>query len=246
MSTLCFVVPAYRRFELTRVCLRQLRRTCDALTAEGLESTAVVVGDDENLELAQLLGFATVRRDNKPLGRKFNDGLEYGASPKFLGCDYVMPIGTDNWVDHKLVLEQLPPGGKIGGHRLFTMVHESGRRHVGLEISYDGGDGIRTIPSALLKPLAYRPADEDRARAVDTSIWNRLARVHGGRPEMRYVDLHSLQVIGFQSADEQLNTYEGLKQAFSKTPERGVPWDRLRRVYPREAVEEVAEVYARR
>lgn len=31
MIRLAFIVPAHKRFDLARVCLRQLRRTCDAL-----------------------------------------------------------------------------------------------------------------------------------------------------------------------------------------------------------------------
>src|SRR5688572_4958165 len=97
MTSLCFVVPAYRRFDLTRACLRQLLRTCEALVEMGYEADAVVIGDDENIDVANLLGFVTIRRENRPLGRKFNDGIEYAASPEFLGADVVCPIGTDNW-----------------------------------------------------------------------------------------------------------------------------------------------------
>jgi hypothetical protein len=245
-STLCFVVPAYRRFELTRVCLRQLVRTCEALSEHGIEATAVVVGDDQNLDMAEQLGFATVRRENHPLGRKFNDGIEYGSSPQYLGCDYVVPIGTDNWVDHELLLAQMPSEGMIGAHHLVTIIHESGERSVPLNIHYEGGDGIRTIPSYLLKSLAYRPADEDRERAVDTSIWNRLGRVHGGRPPFHYVDVHPMQVVGFQSVSEQLNVYGDLRQGFQSGPERADHWERLCEHYPPEAVDDAREVYERR
>jgi hypothetical protein len=243
---LCFVVPAYRRFDLTRVCLRQLVRTCEALSDCAIDATAVVVGDDENLDFAEMLGFGIVRRENQPLGRKFNDGIEYGASPKYLGCDYVVPIGTDNWVDHRLIVAQSPPEGMIGAHRLFTMIHESGDRSVTLNIRYDGGDGIRTIPSYLLEDLAYRPAEEDRERAVDTSIWTRLGRVHGGRPPFHYTDVHDMQIIGFQSPDTQLNDYSGLLKGFQDGPERADHWERLGDHYPEEAVAEVRDLYARR
>ena len=42
VTTLCFVVPAYRRFDLTRVCLQQLVRTCAALGEHEIEATAVL------------------------------------------------------------------------------------------------------------------------------------------------------------------------------------------------------------
>lgn len=246
MTTLAFVVPAYRRYELTRVCLRQLRRTCDALATHDVEATAVVVGDDENLDLAELLGFATVRRENRPLGRKFNDGIEYAASPAYLGCEYVVTIGTDNWVDHELILAQIPPARMIGAHRFFLMIHETGTRSCPLKIRYEGGDGIRTIPSEMLEPLLYRPAEEDQNRAIDTSIWNRLGRIPEGRPAFHYVDLHPAQVVGFQSADEQLNHYPELRAGFRAGEESSHHWELLAEHYPAEAIEEVRDVYARR
>lgn len=246
MTTLAFVVPAYRRFELTRVCLRQLARTCDALAARGIDATTVVVADDENLQVAELLGFATVRRENSPLGRKFNDGIEYAASPRYLGCEYVVPIGSDNWIDPELVVAQMPPEGMIGAHRLCLMIHESGVRSCPLRIHYDGGDGIRTIPSSILEPLDYRPAEEDRNRAIDTSIWTRLGRANRRMPGLHYVDIHPAQVISFQSADEQLNHYWQLRSAFRAGDEREDHWDELARYYPAQAIAEVREIYARR
>lgn len=242
MKSLCFVVPAYRRFELTRVCLRQLVRTCKALATFGYEATAVVVGDDENLDVAETLGFATCRRENRPLGRKFNDGLEYAASPKYLGADFVVPLGTDNWVMAELVVAQMPPEGHVGAHRLCTLIHESGERSVQLHVKYDGGDGIRTIPSHLLEPVLYRPAEEDRNRAIDTSIFRSLTRVNG-KLGFHYVDLDPLQVVGFQSADEQLNDYASLRAGFRNGDERRDHWARLAEHYPPEAIEDARAVY---
>ena len=80
-KTIWFIVPAAGRVALAEICLRQLRRTCDALTAEGIHATAVVVADDENLATARHLGFGTVERDNRFLSRKFNDGIQYALDP---------------------------------------------------------------------------------------------------------------------------------------------------------------------
>ncbi|GIV03720.1 MAG: hypothetical protein KatS3mg015_2550 [Fimbriimonadales bacterium] len=247
MTSLAFVVPAYRRFDLSRVCLRQLLRTCEALAEHGIEATAVVVGDDANIDLARMLGFKTLRRENRPLGRKVNDVIEYAASPRYLGCEYVVPIGTDNWVDHELIVAQMPPeDGMIGAHRLFFMVHESGERSCAMKITYEAGDGVRTIPSSLLEPLAYRPAIENLDRAIDTSIWERLERVYGERPRCHYVDLHPAQVVGFQSVEEQLNSYGALRSAYGIGEEGRDHWELLSKHYPIEAIEEVQEVYRRR
>lgn len=242
MTTLGFVVPAYRRFELTRVCLTQLRRTCEELGEHGIQATAVVVGDDQNLDVAQMLGFATVRRENNPLGRKFNDGVEMASR---LGCEYVIPFGTDNWIDPRLIVGHLPKPGTIRAHRLCTLVHEDGSHMGALNVSYDGGDGIRIMPMAMLEPLGFRPAAEDRERAIDTSMRERL-KVNGQKPPFDYFDLHPLQIVGFQSQDQQLNGYDELRELFGFGEQVADVWERLAERYPQEAVDEVREVFERR
>jgi hypothetical protein len=76
-----FIVPAFGRVELARICLRQLRRTCDQLAAEGIDATAVVISDDENRETALDLGFGTVTRGNEFVSAKFNDGIQAALDP---------------------------------------------------------------------------------------------------------------------------------------------------------------------
>jgi len=243
MTTLAFIVPAYRRFELTRACLAHLRRTCDELAYSNIKATAVVVGDDDNLLVADMFGFATVRRENKPLGRKFNDGIEAAAE---LGCQYVIPFGTDNWIDPDLIIGHLPAEDTIRSHRLVTLVHESGEKMAPLRITYVGGDGIRIIPMALLEPLRFRPAAEDKDRAIDTSIRDRLTRVNGGHPPYDYFDIDALQIVGFQSEEQQLNTYRELRMIYSGGEEDFDPWTTLAGRYPAESVDEVREVFERR
>lgn len=241
MTRLAFVVPAYRRFDLTRCCLTQLVRTCDELQERGITATAVVIGDDENIQLAEMLGFASVRQENRPLGRKWNDGIEYAVK---LGCEFIVPFGTDNWVDSRLIA-QLPAEGTIRAHRLISLVHESGERMAPLRIGYEGGDGIRIIPTALLECVNFRPAVEDRNRAIDTSMRERMKQV-GVRPVFEYLDLHQLQIVGFQSEEQQLNDYRSLRGMFRAGIEDLEPFKALADYYPAEAIAEMQSLFARR
>ena len=79
---------------LTAICLRQLRRTCDSLAENGVQATAVVIADDENLDTARELGFGTVDRDNRFISRRFNDGIQLACDPEFnpRPADYVVPL----------------------------------------------------------------------------------------------------------------------------------------------------------
>ena len=124
--SLWFVVPAHGRYELTRICLEQLRRTCDALP---YDATAVVVAEDQNLYTAADLGFATVHRDNDFLARKFNDGIQLACDPNLNPepADYVVRVGSDDWIDHRILLD-LPPLDTVLAFQWAAFVVEDGRQ----------------------------------------------------------------------------------------------------------------------
>ncbi len=243
--TLWFLVPAHGRFDLTAICLRQLRRTCDALTADGIEASAIVMAEDENLDTARELGFGTVERENAPLGRKWNDGYQAACDPEYnpRPLDYVVPMGSDDWLDPELLLStELPDDDEILCFRKVAFVREDGRKLARLNIVYDGGIGIRVIPRALIATARYRPASEDRNRAIDTSTLNGITRENRGCPRLRYHDLHSLQLIDFKS-EIQLNSYSACLK-FEGGGESDDPFGQLAAVYPREALKEMRALYA--
>lgn len=239
MTSLWFVIPAHGRPALSQVCMRQLRRTCDTLTGNGIRASAVVIADDANLDIARDNGFATIERDNRPLGRKWNDGYELAGR---IGVDYVVPFGTDDWIDANTLLDlPLPGENEIRCFRRSAIVSEDGRRLAKLHITYDGGDGVRVIPTGLLEPFGFRPAEEDRKRAIDTSVWNSLRGT--GRPSLVYHDLHPLQIVDFKSHGDQLNPYDDCVKGYRDGKEIKQPWRALAEFYPGEAVEEMRAVY---
>lgn len=237
---LVFVVPAHGRTELARVCLRQLARTCTELTENGLDATAVVVACDENLETARALGFEALDRPNQPLGKRWNDGYEHAAR---LGADYLVPLGSDDWLDPDLLLRQkLPAPGELLCFRDSAVVREDGRELATLHIRYPGGDGVRVIATETLAPLRFRPAEDTRRRAIDTSILQRLTVALGREPTLRYGDVHALQVVDWKSP-ANLNGYTACLH-FRKGPLLD-PWRALRGVYPAVALDEIQTVYGR-
>lgn len=241
MRSLWFIVPAHGRLEMSAACLRQLRRTCEQLADHGLKASAVVIAEDDNLDLAADLGFATVERANKPLGRKLNDGYQLAA---LAGVDYVVPFGTDDAIDANLFAGDLPTD-RIRAHRLSAIVDENGARLRQVKVTYDGGDGVRVIPLQMLKCMRYRPIDEDRNRAMDTSTTMRLAQAMNLRQAQLFVyhDLHPLQIVEFKSASEQLNGYQPVSDSYGYGDESATPFADLEAVYPREFLEEVVGVY---
>lgn len=238
-----FVVPAHGRLAMSRICLRQLRRTCDALEAEGVRASAVVVACDENLDTARELGFGTVERDNRFLSRRFNDGLQLACDREFnpWPADYAVPCGSDDWVDHRVLLD--PPANAVVGFQQISFVREDGAELTARHLANEGGAGIRLYPWQVLAALNYRPADEDRVRACDTSILVNLKRALPGLLVVhRAIDPRG--VVDWKTPGEQRNTYEAVAGRW-RGSEPADPFEALAGLYPTEALDEMAAHYGR-
>lgn len=243
MPSLWFVVPAHGRAELARVCLRQLRRTCDALSVEGIEATAVVIADDENLSTAEELGFGTVERGNQFVSDKYNDGIQLACDPELnpRPADFVVPCGSDDWVDYR-ILTELPPPDTMYAFQRLSFVRPDGLEMVQRFVNVRGGCGIRIYPREIMGLLNYRPADPDRYRACDTSIITNLSKAGGFQVVHR--DIDPRQIVDWKSDNLQLNPYESLTfhRTFSNPQD---PFTALADMYPAEALAEMASHYRR-
>jgi hypothetical protein len=243
--SLWFVVPAHGRVELTRICLRQLRQTCNALIDHGIEATAVVVADDENLDTARKLGFGWVNRDNRFLSRRFNDGIQLACDPNInpRPANYVVPCGSDDWVDHRLFLD-LPPRDTIAAFQHMSFVSEDGREISPSLVNYPGGCGIRVYRRDVVAGLDYRPADEDRRSGCDTSILVHLRRHWGERLKLDHRDSDPRQIVDFKSAGQQINSYEAVAR-WRRTPYADHPLEQLATFFPSDAIVQMEAYYSK-
>lgn len=226
--TLWFVTPAWRRFELTAVCLEQRRRVIEDLGTQGLgepniEARCVVVADDENLDIARSLGFDTVEQNNDWLGRKFNDGIEYAARQ---GAEWIVPIGSDSWIDPAYFLP-LPDPALTRSSGMYAAV--TADRIGYLDVANPKNPaGPHMIHRSRL-PESLRPAIDERNRYIDSAT---LAGLSDLRWEMR--DLHPLQYIGFRG-EPHLTSYDRLYRAWG-VRESTDPWTDLATVYMQDLV----------
>jgi hypothetical protein len=245
MPSLWFVVPVYGRLPLARICLRQLRRTCDELAENGLEATAVLVGDRDDLDQLPDLGFGTVERDNQFVSRKFNDGIQLACDPAFnpRPADYVVPCGSDDWV-HPDIFERLPPPDTMLGFQHMSFVREDGQEMISRFLAYPGGCGIRVYPREMMAAVGYRPADESLRRGCDTSILTSLRMVNPALPIM-HAHHDPRLIVDWKTPGEQLNPYLSLRRHRSEG-EPGDPFVELAGVFPDEALKEMAAHYAER
>ncbi len=242
--TLWFVVPAYERFALTAICLRQLRRTCDDLADNGVDASAVIVADDENLDTARDLGFGTYERGNAATSMRFNDGIQAACDPRFnrRPADYVVPCGSDDWVDWRLFVD-LPDSGTMIGFQRMAFVREDGAELTVRHLNNQGGCGIRIYPRQIMAVLGYRPADEDRKRACDTSILVNL-KLAGAIRRIEHRDIDPLQIVDWKSPDVQLNPYATISARHRAELTRD-PFDVLHGRYPDDALDDMAALYGR-
>ena len=247
MRTLWFVVPVHGRIELTKICLRQLRRTCDALYEDGVAASAVVVSDSFTLGELDVIGlrFGWVVRANDYTSAKFNDGIQLATDPRYnpSPVEYVVPCGSDDWLDHRLFTEPLPDQNTIFGFQHMSFVREDGKEISAPKLNYNGGAGIRIIPRALLEPLGYRPADEDRMRGCDTSIISNIYRVNPD-VEVKHWHLHDRQIVDWKTPGNQLNPYKDVTSIHGHgNNSSDDPFTDLADFYPDEALQEMRGYY---
>lgn len=225
MTSLWFVTPAWKRYDLSAVCFEQRRRVIAALELEGIEAHCVVVADDANLDIARSMGFETRERDNAWLGRKFNDGMEYAGQH---GADIIVPIGSDSWIHPSYFLPLARPGETLTS-RMYCVVTDE--RLAELKVDTRGGAGPYALNRAQLAPSGFRPADDEISKGVDGSTLRGIGAVIN----WRFRDSTPLQYVGFRGTPH-ITRYERLLEKWG-TAERTDPWDALATLYDADLVE---------
>ena len=237
-----FATPAYKRVDLSEICFKQHAWCHQELAKQGIESTSVVVANDGNLQIAKKLGFEVVKRDNKYLGRKFNDGYQQAHK---LGADYVVPLGSDSWIhpSYFSVLSKLKQGQFLTG-RHYGLIDEDGKRLGYLVITVANGVGPHIIPVELMAERGYRPVQETLSRGCDGSLLQAVAP-KPDKTRWLWSDRFPLQYVAFRTHGQQLNPYENLTKKYLQSESRR-PWHELRKVYPQDLVEQAERLYRAR
>lgn len=222
MMSIWFVTPAWKRYGLSAVCFEQWSQVQATLAERGVDLRVVVIADDDNIELAQAFGFDTIEQDNRWLGRKFNDGIEYAAAQ---GAEWIVPIGSDTWISPDY-LAPLPQAGNVRGSRVCCVV--TPERLAELRVGRFGV-GPFMFHRSLLAPT-YRPAGEHLHRGIDGSTLRGLGEINWERR-----DISPYQHIGFRGTPH-LTPYKGLWRAWG-VRQYDDPWARLADHYPAALIE---------
>lgn len=245
------VSAAWRRFDVTRLCLAQRAILRTELAERGHEMRAVIVADDENLEIARSFGFDTIERNNDYIGRKFNDGIEHALHE--LEADFVVLIGSDDWM-HVSMFDVLPkeiadlpmptaerpvvigrPGPQaVTGKKIAFVDLE---REMIQPCEARGRLGVIpwVFPASALRETP-RPITETCNKGIDGSLFRGLKT----RPEWIFHDPHPLARVDFKS-NVNLNSYEKITSLMSVGNELPAS-ETLRLLYDSELVDLMEEV----
>lgn len=223
--SLWFVTPAYRRYALSALCFEQRAGVIRSLAARGITARCVVVADDENLDVARSFGFDTLERDNRWLGRRFNDGIAYAAQH---GAEWIVPVGSDSWIAPAF-FDPLPDTSLTLTSRYYALL----KRTELAELVIDGdGVGPYVIHRKRL-PRGKRPSADELRSGVDGSTLKGLRNV-----EWQFRDTHPLQYVGIRAFGQpQLHDYRSLVRRYGVRVHRSSLWERLSRIYPADLVE---------
>jgi hypothetical protein len=202
----------------------------------GVEAHCVVVGDDDNIEIAQEFGLDVVLQNNEHLGRKWNDGHEHAINH---GATHIMPVGSDSWVNLDWWLQ---PGGLVRDDRIiasrnYDIVHRDGTRrvHIWIPIAF----GVHFVmPTAMMTGRKSRPCREDLSRGCDTST---LRTIDPGHRNLIFSEAHELESVAFQSRP-QITNYNNMRSKFGKA-ETTEPFSGLAALYGEELADEIEAFY---
>lgn len=244
MKNFWIITPAWKRPEITEIVLQEFRWVIKK-TKNHLNLNIVVVGDEPNLKIARRHGFHAIYRDNKYLGRKFNDGYEYAFKN---GADLVVPIGSDSWVHPDVFLKtnlSWKDNGSIYYSSNHSMMDESGRK-LGLIKSLPVNNeynkcALLFYPRSLMKLCDFRPCNEKQKSSCDRSTIDSLSKKNKKIRFIKNVDVNEIQYLAFKNKNIQLWKYSDYKAQFMK--EEKAPWIFIEKYYPKELVSYAKSYY---
>ncbi len=229
------VSPAWQRFDVTRLVLKQREHLAASAAARGIDVHTVIVADDHNVDIAHEHGAHVVEMDNdQGVGRRFNAGFQYAARQ---GADWLVHIGSDDWLHPDAltpILEPEDPGAIISGRQLAFVDLRAGRMQT-CTLRNRTGVVAWLIPRAVMAPCGFAPIPGEKCRGLDGHLVNGLTR-SGVRVRWTFHDPSPVARIDFKSA-VNLNPYEHLSKHLADSPEITDPWPVLAEHYPSELVE---------
>jgi glycosyltransferase involved in cell wall biosynthesis len=243
LTSVCIVSPAWGRLDITRLVLAQRQRLCVELASRGIEARSLIVGSDENLDLADEYGSDTLEVPNRPLGQKCNLGFRHALER---APDFIVWVGSDDWI-HPDVFQPLIDRTRdeltsviIAGHRLAIVDMHTGRlQRCSSPSKYGAIPWIIDSRLFTMHPKLH-PIQPELGHGLDGALIRGLRR---SRIRFTFVmhDPHDFRCVDFKS-NRNITPYEG----FAKNLGIGDPelaWDALRERYAADLVNDARRLH---
>ena len=185
-------------FDIFATGINRLREKFDIIPlAVGSEGS-------KSMELCRKHQFMYLERPNKPLGRKFNEGL---SCFKNTDVDYVMILGSDDLISDSLVDAYLPHMEK--GKHLIGILDIYFYDLFGKSLYYWPGYGskpadkyrkgeplgmARCLSRSLIKQMDWMLWNDNINRGLDLSMWKKLKSYKIQPVTMRLINIGALGV----------------------------------------------------
>jgi len=238
------VTPCWKRPEITEFIFREFLWAKNQ-TKSYLNLNIVAVGEGPNLKIAKKYRFHTVNRDNKFLGRKFNDGYEYAFRH---GANLAIPIGSDSWVHPDIFIHTSKvwrDNGSIFYSTKHAMISETGLT-LGLITSPPRNNeynkcALLFYPRSLMAACNFRPCNEKQKKSCDRSTIENILRRRKDAKFVKNADVNDLQYLAFKNKEVQIWKYKDYKAQFRK--QHANPWQIIQKHYPGELTKYARSYY---
>ena len=160
-----FIVPFYKRLDLTEICFKELSKQGCPIYSVGSEGV-------KSKELADKYGVHYIDFENNPVSNKNNALLE---SLKGVNYDYAILIGSDNFVNNNFVKnyttyleEKKPLVSQLDSVYFYN-------QNTKTKSIYKGFTGVgRAFSRELIERMNYKLWEEGKNSGLDTSTKNIL------------------------------------------------------------------------
>lgn len=242
MNNFWIIVPAWKRYEISKLVFPELRWLKKRLSKE-CNIEVLVVSDDKNIDIASSNGLKYIRSSNDFLGKKFNDGYEYAFNH---GADAVIPSGSDSWVHpdaFKNIVKTWYNDNTIWYSTKHAMVSEDGSKlgiaKIPTSVDYNKG-ALWFYPRKLMKMAKFRPCNEKQKSSCDRSTINGLKKSNKVIC-FKENDIIDLQYLAFKNNKVQIWSYSDYNKKF--IIQINEPWDEICKFYPKRYVNSVIKYY---
>lgn len=245
MTSVWFVSPAYRRPQISAIVYHQRATMLNALRNQGIDAHALIIADDDNLQLARDAGLQTLNHPNLPLGQKLNAGISHAYRE---GADHICFIGSDSLALPQN-FTQLHPR-KVTYGTWYTLIHaptQTSRRQYRTETRTLPAQvtilhiprpswALNTYPRRILDITKGRPVTPHLNAGLDGSI-----RANTGRYQEQEHEVGPHQVVSLRSNDQQITSTDSLISRYRKRD--GTLAELLEAGYDQHTVDMIASHY---